>query len=242
MVIPVKNEGERLERFLRALADGPAAPTTTFVVVDDGSTPAMSAIHARAVAAFADRMRAVGRPHRIELVVSPVNEGKGAAIRRGWGDGGAARWLGFVDGDGAVPASELWRLAYSLTRAPSFDALLGSRTRAPGRAVHRKPLRALQGAAFARIANALLGIGVTDPQCGLKFFRASRLIPLLPRLRERGWSLDPELLLLLRKAGGGFREEPIDWTEHASSKVIFGVDAVKMLGEAIRIRRRLGSA
>lgn len=240
MVIPVKNEGERLERFLADLADCPEAPATSFVVADDGSSPAMRDIHQRAVAAFAARVGERGLPHRIRLAVSKVNEGKGAAIRRGWSDGPAARWLGFVDGDGAVPARELWRLAASLPGDPPFDALLASRVRAPGRQVRRKPLRALQGAAFARIANALLGIGVADPQCGLKFFRASRLLPLLPQLRERGWSLDPELLLLLRRAGCAFHEEPIDWTEHSSSKVVFGVDAVRMLWEAIRIRRRLG--
>jgi dolichyl-phosphate beta-glucosyltransferase len=241
MVIPIRDEGERFQRFLGDLADCPERPVTEFVVVDDGSTSAMRAVHSRAMDAFADRMRKAGRLHRIRLVPSPVNGGKGSAIRLGWGEG-AADWLGFVDGDGAVPAREVWRLATSLERDATFDALLGSRGRAPGRTVRRQALRALQGAAFARIANALLRIGVADPQCGLKFFRGDLLRPLLPALRERGWSLDPEILLLLRGKGGRFREEPIDWTEHGSSKTVFGVDAVKMLLQVIRLRCRIGAA
>ncbi|MGB8930034.1 MAG: glycosyltransferase [Anaeromyxobacteraceae bacterium] len=239
MVIPVRNEGERLERFLADLSGCPAAPVTSFVVVDDGSTSSMVAHHERAVAALSARLRERGSPHHARLLVSPANEGKGAAIRRGWGDGGSARWLGFVDGDGAVPAREFWRLAAALGPDASFDALLGSRVAAQGRRVLRKPLRAIQGAVFARIANAVLGIDVADPQCGLKFFRALHLTPMLARLKERGWSLDPELLLLFRKAGCRLREEPIDWTEHASSKVVFGVDAVRMFVELLRIRRRI---
>jgi hypothetical protein len=52
MVIPIRDEGEHFERFLRDLADCPAAPVTRFVVVDDGSTHEMSAIQARAIEAF----------------------------------------------------------------------------------------------------------------------------------------------------------------------------------------------
>jgi dolichyl-phosphate beta-glucosyltransferase len=242
MVIPARNEGERLHRFLSDLAACPRVPVTEFVVVDDASAPAMAALQARAVEQFAQAMRSAGHPHRIRLVVAPAHGGKGAAIRLGWGDGTAARWLGFVDGDGAVPARELWRLAAGLVPDPPFDALLASRARAPGRIVRRQPLRGVQGAAFARAANALLRIGVADPQCGLKFFRAERLRHLLPRLRERGWTLDPELLLLLRQAGTRLREAPIDWTEHGKSKVVFGVDAMRMLWQVLRLRRRLGPA
>ncbi|HSN13836.1 MAG TPA: glycosyltransferase [Anaeromyxobacteraceae bacterium] len=242
MIIPVRNEGERLQRFLSDLSECPPLPVTEFVVVDDASGREAAELQVQGVAWFAERMRDAGRPHRIRLVVAPAHGGKGAAIRLGWGDGTAARWLGFVDGDGAVPAREVWRLATTLVPDPPFDALLGSRVRAPGRVVRRHLLRGLQGAAFARAANALLRIGVADPQCGLKLFRADRLRPLLPGLRERGWTLDPELLLLLRKAGGSLREAPIDWTEHGKSKVVFGIDAVRMLWQVLRLRRRLGTA
>ncbi len=61
-------------------------PVARFVVVDDVSTPATSALHVSAIAAFAARMCEAGRPHRIELVSSPAKDGKGSAVRRGWGD------------------------------------------------------------------------------------------------------------------------------------------------------------
>jgi len=240
LVIPVHDEGARLVSFLSelaALARGASAPPTEVIVVDDGSGPASARLHAGAVAAAARRFADERSPHSITLVTAPENQGKGAAIRLGWGAGGAA-WLGFVDGDGAVPAAEVWRLATMLSAAPHLDALLGVRKRRAGRRVQRTPLRDLQGRVFARLVEAVLGLGLHDPQCGLKFFRAERIVALLPALEERHWLLDLEVLLTLARAGGRFLEEPIDWCETGHSKLIAVVDPLRMAMGLLRIRAR----
>ena len=241
LVVPVHDEGAHLAAFLEALVAAvptAGAPATSFVVVDDGSAPPAAAIQAEAVAAAAARL--AGSPHAIALVMSPANLGKGAAIRLGWGNGDGAGWLGFVDGDGAVPAAEVWRLLGLVGEAATFDALLATRLGPGRRHVRRAALRDLQGRAFALAADAVLGLGLHDPQCGLKLFRAARLAPLLPALEERRWLLDLELVLRLAGTGARLTEAPIDWMETSHSKLVAVIDPLRMLVGVVGLRRRLG--
>jgi dolichyl-phosphate beta-glucosyltransferase len=243
LAVPVHDEGERLAAFLAdlaALSPGSGAPPTRVVVVDDGSRPATARLQAEAVEAAARRFVEAGSPHSIELRTCPGNQGKGAAIRMAWGAGEGARWLGFVDGDGAVPAREVWRVAAQLGQAPAFEALVAARLRGVGRRVQRAALRELQGRAFSLLVEAVLGLGLRDPQCGLKFFRAAWLAPILPALQERRWLLDLELLLLLARRGAMVAEEGIDWQESGRSKVLPGVDPLRMLVGLLQMRARLG--
>jgi dolichyl-phosphate beta-glucosyltransferase len=241
LAIPLHDAGERFAQFVMDLAEGaPSGYAVDIVAVDDGSAPDARRVHEQAVAAAAYRLRAANARHRIRLVVSTPNRGKGAAIRRGWGDGTGATWLGFVDGDGAAAAREVWRAASSLEDHASFDALLATRVRAPERVVHRTFFRNIQGRIFSGLVERILDLGVRDPQCGLKFFRASVLAPLLPLLREERWLLDAELLLHLRNGGARLAELPIDWTESTETGLVFLLDPLKMAGGLFRVRRRVG--
>jgi dolichyl-phosphate beta-glucosyltransferase len=245
LVVPVHDEGARLATFLQALvasAPDPGATSVQIVVVDDGSGPGAARLQADAVAEAALRLAAAASPHAITLITTPLNQGKGAAIRLGWSVEAGAEWMGFVDGDGAVPALEVWRLATRLAGAPTFDVLSGARLGQLGRRVQRTPLRRLQGRVFARAVEAVLGLGLQDPQCGLKLFRAERLRPLLPRLQEGRWLLDLELLLALSHAGARIVEESIEWRESGRSRLIAGLDPVRMLAGLFRLRARLGAA
>jgi dolichyl-phosphate beta-glucosyltransferase len=241
LAIPIHDVGERFARFVQDVAEAaPSGFAADIVAVDDGSAPELRRVHEEAIAAAESRLRSANARHRLRLVVSDANRGKGAAIRRGWGDGEGATWLGFVDGDGAAPAREVWRAASSLDDRAGFDALLAARVRAPERVVHRTFLRGLQGRVFSGLVDGILDLGVRDPQCGLKFFRASVLAPLLPRLREERWLLDAEILLHLRNRGARLTELPIDWTESTDTGLVFLVDPLKMASGLLRVRRRVG--
>lgn len=241
LVVPVRDERTSFVRFISELVDeAPSSCAADVVVVDDGSAAAARAMHAAAVDAAAARLAARGAPHRVRLVSTGENRGKGAAIRLGWGDGTGAAWLGFADGDGAAPAREVWRLASALAPDAPFDALLAARVRGGGRTVRRAALRSIQGAVFARLARAVLDLQARDPQCGLKFFRAEALVPVLPALEEARWMLDAELLLQLRNLGARFVEAPIDWTELGGSGVVFLLDPLRMALGLWALRRRVG--
>ncbi len=241
VVIPAFNEGDRLPPLLAALvarAGQHDLRPVELLVVDDGSAPEHLARHRDCTAAAARALADAGSPHRVRLLESGGNEGKGAAIRRGWREAAAeAAWLGFVDADGAISAGELWRLVELLD--DGVDLLAGARVLMAGRTIERSLARHLQGRVFATLTEQAFGLRFYDTQCGVKLVRASLLRPRLALLQERRWLLDIELLALVQRLGGRAREEPIDWHDPGGSKVRPVIDAVKMLLGLRRIRRNL---
>jgi dolichyl-phosphate beta-glucosyltransferase len=241
-VAPAYNEGSRLAAFLEdwsAEALSQLGLVATLVVVDDGSRPEHESIQERAVRETAAALRSGGAAHRVEYVRSPRNRGKGASIRLGWDRAGTGEdWLGFIDADGAVPAREFWRLARVLSETEA-DAVCGSRVKMSGRSVQRSFFRHLQGRVFATLVEQVFGLGFYDTQCGLKFFRAAALRPLLPELREDRWLLDVELLEGLRASRARCLEVPVDCHQRRRSSLLFGIDSVKIAWRLLALRRRL---
>lgn len=245
VVIPAYKEGERLPPFLEQLVDAlvrQPTPVVELVVVDDGSGEAHAQREREAVKAGQQKLELAGSAHRLTFVGAEVNRGKGGAIRRGWEEAAkSARWLGFLDADGAICAEEFCRMARMLEASEGFDVLAGSRIRMAGRDIQRSLFRHLQGRVFATLTEVMLGLGFYDTQCGAKFFRASVLRPELERLAEERWLLDLEVLALMQNRGARFMELPIDWTDQADSRVRFLSDAAKMFLGLRQIQRRRAS-
>ncbi len=244
VALPAFNEGLRLPLLVEELVaegQGLQAPAVEFIISDDGSREQDAQRYAEIVSAGQERFVAQGAPHQLRCLRSPRNEGKGSAIRRAWGSASPeARWLAFLDSDGAISGSEFWRLARMLSEQAPFDVLAASRVKMAGRSIDRKLFRHLQGRVFATLTEQLFGLGFYDTQCGLKFIRAELLVPLLGRLAEERWLLDVELLALLKREGARLREEPVDWHEPGGSKVRFGIDPLKMFAGLVQMRARLG--
>lgn len=244
VAVPVYNEGERLAGLLRDLGERLAAadqalPSIELIVVDDGSRADMAAQQAAAVRELAGTLGGSTPGHRASYLPLERNQGKAAAIRAGWAHSSPnAQWLGFLDADGAVPAREFLRLCGSLGSG-QFDALAGSRIRMAGHQIHRTAFRHLQGRVFATFVEFTFGLGLYDPQCGVKFFRAAMIRPFLERMHENTWLLDVEALSIVKRQGGHLKEEPIDWSDPGGSKVTFGIDPARMLLGLFELRRRL---
>jgi len=242
-VMPAFNEGARLGAFLEdwtTEACARANPVVTAVIVDDGSSPEEEARQRAAANAATARLQAASAPHRVTYLRVERNQGKGASIRWGWSHGAdpASTWWSFIDADGAVPAAEFWRVSSMLcgTRA---DIVCGSRVLMAGRSVSRSLFRHAQGRTFAACVESWFRLGFYDTQCGMKFFRASAVRGVLPRLQEDRWLLDIELLTLLTRAGASAVEVPIDCHERGGSSLVFGLDPIRMLVRLARLRRRL---
>jgi len=239
--IPAYNEGTRLFAFLQdwaRVASTVDAPKTIAVVVDDGSRADQAAQHAKAVEAANALLRPHGT-HEVRYLRADRNQGKGAAIRSGWNSCVSdADWFAFVDGDGALPAREFWRLAAALPGSPA-DVVCGSRMKMAGRTIERSMFRHIQGRVFATAVDELFHLGHYDTQCGMKFFRATSLRPILPSLKEDRWLLDVELLAQLHHAGAQSVEIPVDCDQRGPSSLVFGVDSARMFMSLVRLRRRL---
>lgn len=243
VIIPAYNEGERLPPYVRELVQEglrQPSPVVELIVSDDGSTPAHAGQQRACVAAAQATLSQAESLHRIIYVAAERNAGKGSAIRRGWCNGSPeSTWLAFLDADGSIGAKEFFRLAKLVATSSDVDIVTGARVALAGRLVTRSSVRHLQGRLFAAFAALQLQLHSYDPQCGVKFFRASLLRPLLPVLREERWLLDVELLTLMKRHGARALEVPIDWAEVGGSKLMPVQDALKMLWGVTRLKRRL---
>ncbi|MEZ4367610.1 MAG: glycosyltransferase family 2 protein [Kofleriaceae bacterium] len=230
IVVPAYNEAQRIAPTLRALAAHLAAQPLTWelVVVDDGSTDGTAAL----VRALAPALGSV------RVLVQPRNRGKGAAVRVGMlAARGRVRVM--CDADGSMPADELPKLLAPLL-AGTADVAIGSRY-APGALAERS--QPAYRVAWSRLCNLViqraLVDGVRDTQCGFKAFTAEAADDLFGRATIDGWAFDLEVLALARRRGYAIDEVGVRWVDDARSKVDPIADALKVIREAVTIRRNL---
>lgn len=240
LVIPAYREHLRLPPFLRELvtALGSASFTTEILIVDDGSPEREQRKLSNAIETGSFGACRVSTP-----LLFPVNRGKGHAILAGWRFRKAARWLAFVDADGAVLAREVLRvfgIASSLREDRHGPCLLGSRVRMPERTIRNRFTRHVCGRSFAILANLFLDSGVQDTQCGFKLIPRQVFQRVSPFLQESGFCFDLELILALEHVRARKLIVPIDWEHKAGGHVHVFRDGMKMLLRlrAIQLRRR----
>jgi len=221
ITIPCYNEARRFRGdAVLALLDDPQVHA---VLADDGSTDGTRAI----LSELKDRA-----PDRVDVLVSPVNHGKGETVRRGLlrGLDAEATAVGYLDADLSTPPAELLRLVRALD-ACGADAVLGSRVAMLGTRIRRRAPRHYAGRVFATLASVVLRAPVYDTQCGAKVFRANGdLRAALQEPFHSRWAFDVELLGRLmtlnetrgRPRAASLLEMPLQcWTETPGSSLRF---------------------
>ncbi len=237
LVIPAFREQLRLPPYLRELLAmlSPARFTTEILVVDDGSPESdrQQLVSAMPTGTFGSCLV------RAPLLV-PENHGKGHSIQQGWRAGGEARWLGFLDADGATPASEVMRLLELATQTASdpLPCYWASRIRMLGKKTNRTQGRYLLGRIFANLASAYIGLPVYDTQCGFKLIPSVTYRKIEPLLQEARFCFDVELLLAVNHVGAEVHEVPVDWRDVPGGHVNAVWDGIAMLGRLPPIRAR----
>ena len=145
------------------------------------------------------------------------NAGKGWALRVGLAQG-RGEYLGFIDGDGDIPAELLSRFV-ELIEVGHPDFAVGSKRHPDSDVVYPKTRRAYSWA-FQVLVRALFGFGVADTQTGIKLIRREVLGQVLPLLEERGFAFDLELLAVAHRFGyGHIVELPVCITERFTSTI-----------------------
>ena len=180
--LPCHNEEGNIERVVAELeSELPRiAGRHEIIVVDDGSRDRTGEV--------ADRM-ATANP-RLKVVHHPVNRGYGAAVISGIRACNEP-WIVLCDGDGQFEASDLARLA---AKVPEFDVVVGHRT-------HRADplMRRVNGQAWTVLMRLLLGIRISDVDCGLKLFRRDLVEGI--DLQAKGAMISAELMAQLAARG-----------------------------------------
>ncbi len=205
LVIPFYNPGHRLARHVQAVVDALRAERVTFevIAVSDGSTDGSPA--------------SIAVIDEVRIIELKENQGKGAALRVGLAQG-RGRYLGFIDGDGDIPARQLSRFLAAI-RAGEPDVVLGSKLH-PGSDVIYPPLRRLYSSGYQRLTSLLFRLPTRDTQTGIKLIRRETLAAVLPRMVEKRFAFDLELLVVARQMGyRNFIELPVQIAERFTTTI-----------------------
>ncbi len=202
IVVPAYNEENRIGPFLRALNDT-LPENTEIIVVFDGNdnTPEI-------VRSFGERMKLIQFSRRL---------GKGGAILEGF-KRAKGEVVGFVDADGAIPASEVLRLSSLVTERNS--CVIGSRWVQSSRIGIKEPtLNVLAGRVFHYFVYLILGLKVKDTQCGIKFFHKSILQALCKKVTISNRMIDIAILYHVKLMKRSIQEIGIEWNHAYGSKL-----------------------
>jgi glycosyltransferase involved in cell wall biosynthesis len=141
---------------------------------------------------------------QVRSLVYPQPLGKGGAVLEGLCDARGAR-IAVVDADNMVGPEETARLVDALDGS---DIAIGWRRSGSS----RQPLLRRLASLLVRLwTRWFLGLPYHDTQCGAKALRGEAAALLAPRLRERGWALDVEMLVAARCLGLRVVELPVAW-------------------------------
>lgn len=229
IVIPVYNEEQTVREVIeRVLAVDLGDIEREVIVVNDGSTDKTARIVDDAAEAFGSRVTAMH---------SPINLGKGAAVRIGFkyatGD-----LLIIQDADLELDPAEYTRLLKPILDG-QYDAVYGSRFAGGAKGVK---LRArIANRALTMMTNVLFGGRLTDMETAYKAMRRDVLKRI--RLRCVSFDFEPEITAKLLMAGLRIGEMPIAYRprradEGKKIRWTDGVDAVYTLLRCRLVGRR----
>ncbi|HVL91073.1 MAG TPA: glycosyltransferase [Actinomycetota bacterium] len=215
VVTPVYNGGEQVGPRLAALLATLDRENirADVILVSDGSTDDTPVL-----------ARAVGLD-RVRVVHYPENCGKGFALRTGMAMA-TGRHVAFIDSDGDLNPADLVRF---LRLMPMYgaDLVVGSK-RHPLSEVDYPLFRRMMSWAYHVVVRVLFGVNVSDTQTGIKLVRREALAEVLPRMVEKRFAFDLELIVALRRAGHKrILEAPIQldfqFTSTISKRAVAGI-------------------
>lgn len=227
IIIPVYNEeqtiGEVIERVWMVALDGVEREV---IIANDGSSDGTR------LAIDASRW---SHDTRVKIYNSPINLGKGAAVRFGIGMATGDILL-VQDADLELDPNEYGRLLAPILEGRT-DVVYGSRFLKPTARVAFR--RRVANQFLTVLTNILFGARLTDMETAYKVFRREALDGI--RLRCVGFDFEPEITAKLLRAGRRILEVPIGYQprrEDEGKKIrwIDGVDAIYTL-----IKCRLGA-
>jgi dolichyl-phosphate beta-glucosyltransferase len=225
VVVPAYNEAGRLPAGLDLLSEKLAGLRlrAEIVVIDNASTDGTAAV-----------VEGWRGPIPVRLVRC-TSRGKGAAVRAGLMST-SAPYVGFCDADMATDLAALDE-ALALLRT-GHPVVVGSR-RHPASTVedYGRVLRRFGAIVFNRMVRGLAG-GVSDTQCGFKFFHGPLARAAAADQRTRGFAFDVELLLHCVRLGAPVTAIPVVWRDRPGSTFSVRRHALQCLLDLMRIRAR----
>ncbi len=235
IIIPIYNEASTLGEILRRVLDVPLPGLTReLILVDDGSTDGTRAllddlpVLVGTLSADAD----------IRIFLQPFNQGKGAALRRGFAEA-SGELVMVQDADLEYDPADYPKLLAPLLDGRA-DVVYGSRF-AGGDAHRVLYFRHSLGNRFlALCSNMLTNLNLTDMECCYKVFRREVLQQLT--LEENRFGIEPEITAKVAKLNCRIYEVGVSYAgrTYAEGKKIGWRDGVRALWCILKYNLRAG--
>jgi glycosyltransferase involved in cell wall biosynthesis len=226
VVIPCYNEVGVLrgsvERTL-ALMDETPGYDWRIVVADNGSDDGTGAL-AEELAREDSRVRAMTIPEK----------GRGLALRGAW-LASEADVVAYMDVDLSTDLAHLPELIHKVAHE-GCDVAIGSRL-ARKSETKRSLKREITSRGYVTLIRVTFpSLKITDAQCGFKALSRKAAQDLVPRIVNRMWFFDTELLILAQRHGYRICEVPVRWDEDPDTKVRIVKTAIEDVKGLARMR------
>jgi dolichyl-phosphate beta-glucosyltransferase len=229
IIIPCFNEYDRLYKNLPLLVSfcynnfAGKGIDYEIIFVNDGSTDKTLKL-----------LKSIKHTH-FKIISYDKNMGKGYAVKRGLLASRMDRVL-FMDADLATDLSCI-NTALITSNCIIKDFILVGNRELPESVVSTTTFRRLMGRMFSLIQYIIVGINVSDTQCGFKLMSKNVAHIIAKDLEINGWAFDIELLYLCKESNIIIESMPVIWVNGEGSKVHPIRDSIRMFKELIRIRR-----
>ena len=215
VIVPCFNERDTIRQIIQALQEGPVQPLE-IIVVDDGSGDGTRAI-----------LKEEMEPRGIRVVFHPVNQGKGAALRTGFGLA-TGRIVVVQDADLEYDPRDFPALIQPILEGKA-DVVYGSRFM--GGQAHRVVYfwHMVGNGLLTLLSNMFTNLNLTDMETCYKAFRREIIQSI--RIEENRFGFEPEITAKVARTGCRIYEVGISYSgrTYAEGKKISWKDGLSAL-------------
>jgi glycosyltransferase involved in cell wall biosynthesis len=226
IVIPCLNEVAVLRQSVEqtlALFDRHPAFDWRVVIADNGSTDGTGQL-----------AQSLEREYpRVHALLIPTR-GRGLALRTAW-LGSRADVVAYMDVDLSTDIEHLPDLVGRIADG-RCDVAIGTRL-GRGAKTRRSLKREITSRGYVTLIRTTFPrLRITDAQCGFKALSRRAADDLVPRIENRMWFFDTELLILAQRHGYTICEIPVRWIEDPDTKVKIMKTAMEDIRGLARMR------
>ena len=229
LVIPMYNESSIIDGAIKTFSEYLKSKYEDWelIFVDDGSKDGCG-----------DPVKAEKKKEpRIRLEGYSDNRGKGCAVRTGMlaatGD-----IVVFTDCDNAYGEEAVGRMI-DMFGTTDADIIIGSRNLSKDGYEDYTFIRKIASKTYIKIIALAAGFKLSDSQSGIKGFRKAAAQKVFRNCEVDRFAFDLEAIMIAQKAGFKIEEMPVKIINHRESKVRVLRDAVKMLSDVRKMKKRI---
>jgi len=197
LILPCFNEQEiftdSLEQIIKVL--NKTDWTWEIILVDDKSTDKTASLIKKALKKYSR--------YNISAIFHQKNLGRGKTVADGFMSS-HGKILGFIDIDLETPAWYIPQFVESLNK--DFDLAIAKRI------YDLNPsnlLRWIFSKAYAHLVSKILNLPIVDTEAGYKFFKKSKIMPILKKCQDPHWFWDTEIVVFSLKAKLRLKSIPV---------------------------------